>query len=77
MTVEEAEALAGTIWKDARGRVREVVRVEVSHAGGGWVYGDVYWKRPGGKVRRAPFWLPHFSVWLKTATKVEVDHGNE
>lgn len=53
---------AGEVWEDAQGRRREVV--DVMHGM------DVYWRRPGGKVRRH-CWISTWREWARKARRVE------
>ena len=76
--VAQANALVGTRW-ERDGLHRVVTRVEgvaVSHYDGRTIWGKVFWKRPGGKERKHPQWLPYFNNWLGKAVPVD-DHTKE
>jgi len=67
-TIEDAEALVGKTFgsgKDAR----TVDRIENLHMAWGTVTGNVYWGRPGGKVRAQSQYLPYFKDWLRKIEK--------
>ena len=68
---EEIKALVGHTFQLGN-QARTVTRIENLRVGllGIWL-GDVYWKRPGGKGRARPQWLPDFLAWLKNAEEVK------
>ena len=72
-TLKEVKALVGTTW-ERDGKRRTVTRIEDLHISI-WddetPVGDVYWRRPGGRERTRPFWLPNFWTWLAKAKRVE------
>jgi len=71
-TVEEAKALVGTIW-ERDGLKREITRVERLREMKSYniIAGDVYWRRPGGKERKLPQWIPYFNEWLTKAKRIK------
>ena len=71
-TIEDAKALIGTTW-ERDGKSRTVTRIEDLHVStwdNSTVVGVAYWKRPGGKERKLPQWLPYFLQWLSKAERV-------
>ena len=70
-TVEDAKELVGQVW-ERDGKKREVTRIENLRASHGYVHGNVYWRRPGGKERGNPKWLPYYGQWLSKATRISV-----
>lgn len=70
-TVEEAHALAGQVF-GLGNEARQVTRVENVHSAGENVYGDIYWKRPGGKERQYPVWLTNFVAWCNKINRVHL-----
>lgn len=65
-TIEEAQALVGQTFGSGTHQ-RTVTRIEGLRVQHGYVGGDVYWKRPGGKERAKNIWLPYFMNWVKKA----------
>lgn len=65
-TVDEAMALVGRTFERG-GQSRTITRIEQLRETCGRVFGFVYWKRPGGKERVQPKWLPYFNEWLSKA----------
>ena len=56
----------GDTLRAADGQDREVERVQ------SWgSYANVYWKRPGGKVRHQPIWLPYWWKWSKKTVVIK------
>ena len=73
----DAQSLVGRTF-DGKGGQRTVTRVEDVRRSNGGLYGNVYWKRPGGKERRQPVLLWDFTyVWLRNATEVLDDDEDE
>jgi hypothetical protein len=50
-TSEDIQALIGRSFKDRKGLIRVVTRVEGM---------DVYWRRHGGNERKVPMWWTYF-----------------
>lgn len=71
MNIEEAKALVGQTFGLGKNQ-RTVTRIERLTDTHGYVGGDVYWKRPGGKERTQSVWLPYFLDWLRKAEKDEL-----
>jgi len=77
-TIEEARALVGRGFKDPKGLIRIVDRIEnlrTSLQGSGNVIGEVYWRRPGKEPGSKGQWLPYFNDWLARTEEVEVASG--
>jgi hypothetical protein len=69
-TIKEVHALVGQTFGSGK-NVREVVRIEGIRESFGNFTGSVYWKRPGGKERKQPQWLPYFLQWLRKVQREE------
>ena len=64
-TVSAALSLAGTSWSYGD-QVREIVRVEnaqISEYDKRTILVDIYWRKPGGKVRSVPTPLTTFRTY--------------
>ena len=71
-TVSAALSLAGTSWSYGD-QVREIVRVEnaqISEYDKRTILADIYWRKPGGKVRSVPTPLTTFRTWLNKAQQI-------
>ena len=68
-TVEAAQALVGKTFGSGK-NARKVDRIEGLRKNN-WsgVVGNVYWGRPGGKVRAQSQYLPYFVDWLRKLEK--------
>lgn len=71
-TVSAARSLAGTKWSNGD-QVREIVKVEnaeMSQYDRCTVLADIYWRKPGGRVRAIPTPLTTFRTWLNKAKQI-------
>lgn len=69
--IGDVEKLVGTFWLDSKDQAREIVEVADLRRIGKTVSANIYWKRPGGKVRLQPSWYPYFKEWLEKATEID------
>lgn len=67
-TVEDANALVGMKFGEGKD-AREVTRVVGARRSFDAIVADVYWRRPGGKERSIPVYLPSFIAWARGAEK--------
>lgn len=72
-TIEQAQELIGKTFGPP-GLQRMVTRIENLKASStGYIIGEIYWLRPGGKERSKSMWLPYFVKWVnQQATLGEV-----
>jgi hypothetical protein len=71
-TVEDAKALVGKTFGSGK-NARTVDRIEGLTVAryGNRVDGNVYWGRPGSKVRTQSQWLSYFLDWMRKAERDE------
>jgi hypothetical protein len=69
MTIDDVKTMIGKTYT-RNGNMRTICRIDDLYQGVCGFTGNVYWKRPGGKERRLPQYLPYFLDWVKNASEV-------